>query len=209
MKTLTLCVCLLVGMPCLVASVAQAGPLHEAAVKGDLNEVERLIAEGAKVNAKDKDGNTPLHSAVINGHATVTALLIAKGAKVKEKNKTGYTPLHAAAYHGEKAAAELLIAKGAKVNVKDKYGRTPLTLAESKGHMNIVELLQHHRAKGAVPLPSEITPKKAQLVLEAPGLEDAQVTFKRQPLLAHGEILEAGTAETGHWRAHGSRWPQA
>ena len=146
MKKLTLRVCLLVGMTCLALSAAQAGTLHDAAAKGNLNEVERLIAEGAKVNAKDKGGNTPLHSAVINGHATVAALLIAKGAKVKAKNKAGYTPLHAAAYQGEKTLAELLIAKGAKVNVEGKYGQTPLNLAEFKGHMNIVELLRHHEA---------------------------------------------------------------
>ena len=129
MKKLTLRVCLLVGMICLALSTTQAGTLHDAAAKGNLNEVERLIAEGAKVNAKEKGGNTPLHSAVINGHATVTALLIAK-----------------AAYQGEKTLAELLIAKGAKVNVKGKYGRTPLNLAESKGHMNIAELLRPHGA---------------------------------------------------------------
>ncbi|MFQ5938324.1 MAG: hypothetical protein ACE5LB_18125 [Acidiferrobacterales bacterium] len=33
-------------------SSVQAGPLHDATEKGDLDEVKRLIAQGADVNAK-------------------------------------------------------------------------------------------------------------------------------------------------------------
>ena len=39
--------------------------LHEAAEKSDLEEAERLLAEGAEINAKDESGNTPLHAAAI------------------------------------------------------------------------------------------------------------------------------------------------
>jgi hypothetical protein len=49
----------------------------------------------------------------------------------------------------------------------------------------------------------EITEDEATLVLYGPGLEDAQVTFKRR-----GSVTR-GTEEIGDWQARGSVWPQA
>jgi ankyrin repeat protein len=39
-------------------------PLHFAALSGLIKNVQALIKLGAKVSAKDIDGNTPLHVAV-------------------------------------------------------------------------------------------------------------------------------------------------
>jgi ankyrin repeat protein len=58
-----------------VLSFALAGPLHDAAQKGDLTQVKQLITEGANVNAKDKNGITPLHSAAVGDHMAVAELL--------------------------------------------------------------------------------------------------------------------------------------
>lgn len=43
-------------------------PLHTAAANGWKDEVERLVAAGADVRARAKDGATPLHWAVFNNH---------------------------------------------------------------------------------------------------------------------------------------------
>ncbi len=131
----------------LVASPVLAGKLHKAAEKGNLAKVERLIAKGADVNAKDtKFGATPLLYAAENGHTAIAELLIANGANVNAKLKSGHTPLHPAATLGYKAIAELLIAKGADVNAKGGPDRTPLHGAALTGQLAIAELLI---AKGA------------------------------------------------------------
>ena len=52
-----------------IGSSALAGPLHDAAEQGNLNEVSLLITQGADVNAKDQQGLTPLHQAVSPGSA--------------------------------------------------------------------------------------------------------------------------------------------
>ena len=61
------------------ASAAGAGPLHDAARRGDIEDVERLLLLGHEINAKDENDATPLHWAANSGHSAVTKLLIARG----------------------------------------------------------------------------------------------------------------------------------
>ena len=58
-------------------------PLHEAAERGDLEQIESQIALGAEIDSQNgKDGETPLHRAATRGQLHAAKLLIAKGAKV-------------------------------------------------------------------------------------------------------------------------------
>ena len=82
--------------------------LHEAAGKGDLAEVERLLDEGADVNIKDEGGATPLHAAAFGGHRDVIRLLMARGADVNAQDNDGDTPLGFAA---DTATAKVLKGK--------------------------------------------------------------------------------------------------
>lgn len=88
------------------------GFLHEAAKKGNLDEVKHLIEEGADVNVKDENSDTPLYIAVGQGHKDIAELLILKGANVNAAGHKGWTPLASAAYSGYKDLAELLIKHG-------------------------------------------------------------------------------------------------
>src|SRR5688572_25776089 len=50
--------------------------LHEAAAKGDVAEIEKLIKEGERPNIQDSKSRTPLHvAAYMKQHAAVKALL--------------------------------------------------------------------------------------------------------------------------------------
>jgi ankyrin repeat protein len=68
-------------------------PLHWAAIKGHIEVVELLLANGAAVNAKDRHGDTPLHAAAEGGRYDAAALLLAKGAEVNMRDIEGITPL--------------------------------------------------------------------------------------------------------------------
>jgi ankyrin repeat protein len=69
---------------------------------------ELLLANGAKVNARNNDGRTALHEAADAGNKDVLELLLANKADVNAKANNGDTPLHVAMIHGYKDIAELL-----------------------------------------------------------------------------------------------------
>ena len=131
---------------------SNATPLHDAARDGNLDEINRLIANGADVNAKD-DGWiwTPLHPACKYGHEEVVKVLIEAGADVNAKSSTGWRPLHEAISRGhESIVADLLAAgadvnalltAGADVNAKDDGGITPLHSSSDGGREPVVKAL--------------------------------------------------------------------
>jgi len=123
--------------------------LFEAAAAGEIERVERLLAESpADVNAYSGDGWTPLHLAAFFGHAKIVELLLAQGADVtaRSKNPNGNTPLHAALAANQKMAAGLLIGHGADLDAADAGGWRPLHLAAAN---NNVESMRTLVAQGA------------------------------------------------------------
>jgi ankyrin repeat protein len=96
------------------------------AIEGnDIARVKDLIARGADVNAKGKDGQSYLHEAASKGHVEIVKLLIEKGADINARNKYGNSALHYAAFENIEIV-KILIEKGANVNVEDNAGKTPL-----------------------------------------------------------------------------------
>ena len=98
--------------------MALGAPLHYAALKGQKEIAELLIAKGADVNAKYDRGWTPLLWAAREGHKEIAELLIAKGADVNAKDDGGATPLDLA--FGE--TADILRKHGGKTGEELKAG---------------------------------------------------------------------------------------
>ena len=61
--------------------------LHIAAKEGKMETIELLIASGADVNAKDKNGETPLDYAISTDHTVIADLLRKHGGKTGEELK--------------------------------------------------------------------------------------------------------------------------
>ena len=64
-------------------------PLHSTVVRGTIPQIEKLLHDGARLDAKDRSGNTPLHIAVDIGRNTIAELLIDYGANVNPTSATG------------------------------------------------------------------------------------------------------------------------
>lgn len=120
--------------------------LHEAAREGYVYDVERLLDEGADVNARDDFGNTPLLLALDRGKTKVAKLLIDRGADVNVMNKKGWTALMLAAVGGYTDMAKILIEKGADVDkaisgLNQKAANPDLIVRVNRGLKLIASLL--------------------------------------------------------------------
>ncbi|MHC4540586.1 MAG: ankyrin repeat domain-containing protein [Planctomycetota bacterium] len=105
-----------------------------------------LIAKGADVNAKNKDGDTPLIEAAKGADLEIVKLLVAGGADVNAKGNNGVTPLQNAARYGRADILELLSATAAQGRPSDKASETLLLLAAQSCKKDTAKLLI---AKGA------------------------------------------------------------
>lgn len=125
-----------------MGSNAGKTPLHYAAgATQNPAVVKALLKAGAKVNARDKSGDTPLHQAAINKNAEVVKVLLEAGADVHAKSVAELTPLHRAARNKNSAVAQFLLQAGAKVNARTDTGRTPLHSAAETNTAEVVKVL--------------------------------------------------------------------
>ncbi|XP_017775138.1 PREDICTED: ankyrin repeat domain-containing protein 12 [Nicrophorus vespilloides] len=104
-------------------------PLHLAAIKGDVEQVSRLLGHRADPNVADFAGWTPLHEACNHGWYEVAFRLVQAGASVNAKGLDNETPLHDAAINGHMKLVKLLVEKGADVHAKNAKGKTPVDVA--------------------------------------------------------------------------------
>lgn len=113
--------------------------------RDDKERVEKLLARGADVKARDGDGDTALHGAAQTGNVEVVRMLLDKGADPNAKNQHGGTPLMWAAVFGHDAAAQLLLTRGADPTLKDNDGVTAVEWAVRNKRENVVQVLRRKR----------------------------------------------------------------
>jgi ankyrin repeat protein len=87
-------------------------PLHSAAMEGKIKVVEKLIAIGQNINARDANGTTPLHGAALEGQLETAELLLQNGAEVNLQDKNGNTPLFMASFNKHEAMMAVLKSHG-------------------------------------------------------------------------------------------------
>ncbi len=122
--------------------------LHWAVYNDDVALVERLLAAGADVNAKNDYGATPLSQAAVVGNARVIRALLTAGADVESPNADGQTALMVLARTSNVEAARLLLKRGAKANAREHWReQTPLMWAAAEAQPAMVKLLVKHGAE--------------------------------------------------------------
>ena len=138
----------------------QASALHASAASCDLNQVDRLLNDGADPNELDANHRSPLHEAVDSHAETDDSLsyesvnrLLEGGANPNLQDAyLGHTALHRAIHVQSSLIAERLLQSGADPNLRDGDGDTPLHAAlkapvsEDK-HLATVNSLIAHGAR--------------------------------------------------------------
>lgn len=144
-----------------------------AAREGSETVVTELLARGARLNARNRFGETALMLAAYHGHRKVFQQLLERGA---EFNHPGWTPLIYAASSGRIEIARDLLANHAEVNALSPNGTSALMMAAAHGHAEMVRLLLD---RGADPkVQNEAGATALSLAMQA-GNTDISDTLKR------------------------------
>ena len=109
------------------------GDLAAAAACGDADALERLLAFGLDVDARDAQGCTALLRASGAGHVEGVRKLLAAGADTAIASENGATPLSAAVRMGHAGIIDLLLAAGADPSQRLPGGASVLMLASALG----------------------------------------------------------------------------
>jgi uncharacterized protein len=109
-----------------------------AARAGNAATVDVLLAGRAKVNARNRYGDTAIMAAALNGHLGIVRKLGAQGAAL---DYPGWTPLIYAATGGHDEIVRFLLGEGANVDAGSPNGTTALMMAVREGRVSTVELL--------------------------------------------------------------------
>lgn len=132
-------------LPLLLLGLSGVGdsPVADAAQRGDIEAVRRLLREGADVNAAQGDGMTALHWAAERGDGEMGEVLLYAGARVDAGTRIGhYTPLHLATRSAHAFMVELLLQAGSDPEARtSNSGSSPLHLAAGSGDAQVIGML--------------------------------------------------------------------
>ncbi|HWN66011.1 MAG TPA: ankyrin repeat domain-containing protein [Haliangium sp.] len=140
-------------------------PLLVACMENQPDAAKALLAAGASVEVRDRNGNTALHWAVFGSRpkevhvymelggehdtyfvpqtsAPILEMLLARRAPVDATDNEGRTPLHQAVLFEASSAVDALLTAGASRTARDREGKTPLELARARGHEGIARRLE-------------------------------------------------------------------
>jgi uncharacterized protein len=115
-------------------NAAGESALMMAALRGNLDASQRLLARGAPVN---KAGWTPLHYAATGPEPKVVQLLLERGAVVDAEAPNRTTPLMMAARYGKEDSVKLLLAKGADPKRTNDQNMTAADFARGAGRESL------------------------------------------------------------------------
>ena len=166
--------------------------------------VQALLARGARVDARERDGWTALHFIAASRsypapRRPLLHLLVMAGLSVDARDAAGRTPLHVAADTDrfDPSTIGALLDLGADVDVRDETGATPLLLAAARGAMGrgVVAALLAGGADPTLALPDGRT---------ARDLAAAAVDAALQPPISPSPA-EPGTPPPQEWVAASQR----
>ena len=117
-----------------------ATPLHIAAYCDRVEGIEKLIAEGASIDAKNAKGATPLHFAAKRGNILAVQSLIAHKAGINVADNLGFSPLYYATRERKLEVIRYLLENGAAITKANKPF-TPLHVAAFNGDLAAIECM--------------------------------------------------------------------
>jgi len=99
------------------------GQWENAARRGSIDQLQRLSASGADIDARDRYGQTAMMLAARAGHAKVVEWLVEHGAALDHTAKYGLSALMLAVISGHTEVVRILAAAGANICLHETVPR--------------------------------------------------------------------------------------
>jgi uncharacterized protein len=116
--------------------------LHDAAARGDAEEIEKLIAEGERPNIQDARSRTPLHVAAFFKRYDAARMLLKLGADPNALDIERYDVVTIAAVANDTEMLKIALEGGASArNITSRYDGTALIAAAHLGNVEAVRML--------------------------------------------------------------------
>ena len=119
-------------------------PLMKASHLGDAGIVAALVRSGARLDARNADGNNALWLACVGANLEVIDFLIQSGANIDNQNDSGATCLMYAASTGKAEVLQALLAAGADAQCKTLDDFTALDMASTLACLNLLRKPRVH-----------------------------------------------------------------
>jgi hypothetical protein len=115
--------------------------LFEAAEKGDVGAINRLLIAGVKVDLRDEMRRTPLLVTVEHARFEAFKVLIEEGADINAQASNQDTPWLLAGALGRADMLRLMIPRKPDLSIRNRFGGNALIPACERGHVETVRLL--------------------------------------------------------------------
>ena len=116
--------------------------LHDAAARGDVAEIEKLIAAGEKPDIQDGNSRTPLHVAVFRHQHAAARALLRLGANPNALDAQRYDIVTIAAVDNDIEMLKIALGGGGNARaITSPYDGTALIAAAHLGHVEVVRML--------------------------------------------------------------------
>ena len=152
-----------------IGANAATKELWRVAESGEVDDLTRLFANGAHVNARNKYGMTPLMKAATEGHAQMVRALLERGADPNLARNDKFTALALAAFFGHTETVKTLISHGARTEVLTRCGASAETWAIRRTFVEAARCLETHAPK---PAPAPVRVSVAAAPAEIKTLKD-------------------------------------
>jgi ankyrin repeat protein len=116
--------------------------LHEAAAKGDVAEIEKLVQGGERIDIQDSRSRTPLIVAAYMKHPDAVRALLKLGANANALDIDRYDAVTIAAVANDLPTLKAALDGGASArSITSRYDGTALIAAAHLGHAEVVKML--------------------------------------------------------------------
>jgi uncharacterized protein len=119
----------------------QRRAMLDAAERGDIAGINRVLSAGGSVNVADDLGRTPLLAAVAHDKLDAFKLLLAEGADINAQALDSDTPWLLAGARGRTEMLRLMVQRGPDLTKRNRYGGNALIPACHYGYVETVKFL--------------------------------------------------------------------